>query len=127
MLALTLNYAPDTEMLETVCNEGETDTRRLSGVAEARVQLSPDVLAKYAGTYTFREGEAAIAAFMGRVQRVTAVKGELYLNALPLIPLSETRFDSTGGDAEFFMNPNGSVTHLVLTLTEGEATYDRKP
>lgn len=126
-VAVTLNYAPDTEMLETVCNEGEADTRRLSGVAEARVKLSPDALAKYAGTYTLRQGEATIVGFMGRVQTVAVVRGELYLNALPLIPQSETRFESTGGNAEFFMDPKGSVTHLVLTLTEGEARYDRKP
>ncbi|HEY6340973.1 MAG TPA: hypothetical protein VIY49_05740 [Bryobacteraceae bacterium] len=126
-VALTLDYAPDTEMLETVCNEGETDTARLHAIAEARLTLNPDILAKYSGTYTFREGSTAIAGFMGPTQTVIAVNGQLYLNALPLIPQSETRFDSTGGDAEFFLDKTGSVTHLVLTLTEGQARYDRKP
>jgi hypothetical protein len=52
------------------------------------------------------------------------IKGQLYLNALPLIPLSETKFESTGAIAEFFLDANGTVTHLVLGQTEGEAIYD---
>ena len=126
-VAVTLGYAADTEMLETVCNENELDAARLAAVAEARVKLSPEALARYAGTYTFRQGPAVIAGFMGPTQTVTAVKGTLYLNALPLIPQSETSFDSTGGSAEFVMDAKGSVSHLVLTLTEGEAIYNRRP
>jgi hypothetical protein len=49
------------------------------------------------------------------------------LNALPLIPQSETRFESTGAITEFFLDANGKVTHLDLGLTEGAARYDRKP
>jgi hypothetical protein len=49
------------------------------------------------------------------------------LNALPLIPQSETKFESTGADAEFLLDANGKVTRLVLGQTEGAAIYDRKP
>jgi hypothetical protein len=48
------------------------------------------------------------------------------LNALPLIPQSETKFESTGAAAEFFLNANGTVTRLVLSQTEGDAIYDPK-
>jgi len=75
----------------------------------------------------FREGSAAVAGFMGRTQSLTVVNGQLYMNALPLIPQSETRFDSTGAAAEFFMDANGAVTRLVLSQTEGDARYERKP
>ena len=63
---------------------------------------------------------------MGRTQTVALIDGTLYLNALPLIPQSETRFDSTGAEAEFFVDASGAVTHLILSQTEGDAEYARK-
>jgi hypothetical protein len=44
-----------------------------------------------------------------------------------MIPQSETKFESTGAAAEFFVDANGNVTRLVLAQTEGDAIYDRKP
>ena len=123
-ISLAVSYAPDTEMLETVC-ENERDTVRLVAKANAAVQLSAAVLAKYAGTYEFRGGSRVVAGFMGNTQTVAVINGQLYLNALPLIPQSETRFESTGAAAEFFLDANGTVTHLVLSQTEGDARYDR--
>ena len=58
-------------------------------------------------------------------QKVTLLNGQLYLNALPLIPLSETTFESTGAVAEFVTDGNG-LTRLVLSQTEGVANYDRQ-
>jgi hypothetical protein len=125
-ISLTVKYAPDTEMLENVCNEDERDTVRLSAVANAGVPLSRAVLDKYAGTYEFHAGSTTVAGFMGRTQAVTVVNGYLYLNALPLIPQSETTFDSTGAAAEFLVDASGRVTELVLRQTEGDARYNRK-
>jgi hypothetical protein len=48
------------------------------------------------------------------------------LNALPMIPESETKFASTGAAAEFVVDANGTVLHLVLSQTEGDAKYVRK-
>jgi len=67
-----------------------------------------------------------VAGFMGASQNVTLLNGQLYLNALPLIPLSETRFESTGAVAEFFSDANGIVTRLILGQTEGAAIYERQ-
>jgi hypothetical protein len=94
--------------------------------ANTGVQLSPAVLEKYAGRYEFREGSTAVRGFMGVTQKVTLINGELYLNALPLIPQSEARFESTGADAEFLSDAN-EVTRLLLRQTEGDAIYYRKP
>ena len=105
----------------------DRDKVHLVATANTGVQLSPAVLAKYAGQYEFREGSRVVAGFMGMKQNVTLINGRLYLNALPLIPQSETRFESTGAVAEFFMDANGKVTRLVLSQTEGDAIYDRKP
>jgi hypothetical protein len=63
---------------------------------------------------------------MGTAQNVSLVDGQLYLNALPLIPQSETRFESTGAIAEFLLDATGGVRRLVLTQTEGDAFYDPK-
>ena len=96
------------------------------GTQPKAVELSPAVLTKYLGTYVYREGSQNVLSFMGRTQKVSLVNGQLYLNALPLIPQSETTFESSGADAEFFLDAKGAVTRLVLTQTEGIATYDLK-
>jgi hypothetical protein len=124
-LSLALIYVPDTEMLEDVCEDRDSD--HLVGRADTGLELSSASLGRYVGTYEFRGGSAIIASSMGRTQTVALIDGTLYLNGLPLIPQSETRFESTGAAAEFFVDTNGVVTHLILSQTEGDATYDRKP
>lgn len=125
--SLRVNYAADTDMLENVCNETNRDKVHMVSTANAGVPLSPAVLAKYVGTYDFQGGSRVVAGFMGMKQRVTLINGQLYLNALPLIPQSERRFESTGAVAEFIVDAGGKVTRLVLGQTEGDALYDRKP
>ena len=94
--------------------------------ATSGVPVSSVVLEKYAGRYVFRDGSRTVAGFMGVTQSVSLHNGQLYLNALPLIPISETQFESTGAVAEFFLDANGTVTRLVLGQTEGAAIYDRQ-
>jgi len=125
-ISLAVNYAPDTDMLETVCSN-ERDAVHLVGKANAGVEIGLAVLAKYAGTYEFREGPAVVAGFFGRTETLTVVDGQLWMNAIPLIPQSETRFDSTAAPVEFILDAAGKVTHFILGPTEGEARYDRKP
>jgi len=125
--SLAVNYAADTDMLENVCNESDRNKVHMVSTANTGVKLGSAVLAKYVGKYEFRDGSRTVAGFMGVAQNVTVVNGRLYLNALPLIPQSETKFESTGAVAEFLLDANGKVTRLVLGQTEGEAIYDRKP
>jgi hypothetical protein len=124
-ISLAVNYAPDTDMLETIC-ENERDASHLVGKANAGVKVDPAVLAKYVGTYQLREGPPVIAGFFGTKQVIMVNDGQLWMNAIPLIPQSETRFDSTAAPIEFFKDALGAVTHLVLRANEGEARYDRK-
>jgi hypothetical protein len=124
--SLAVNYVADTDMLENVCNESDRKVHMV-GTENTGVPLSPAVLAKYAGRYEFREGSRAVAGFMGKTQVVSMINGQLYLNAIPIIPQSQTRFESTGAIAEFFLDANGKVTRLVLGQTEGEGVYDRQP
>jgi hypothetical protein len=126
-LSLAVNYRPDTDMLENVCNENNRDKVHMVGVASTGVPINEAILAKYIGKYEFSEGSRTVAGFMGMNQAVTQRNGQLYLNALPLIPQSETRFESTGAFAEFFLDGNGKVARLVLGQTEGEAIYTPQP
>jgi hypothetical protein len=126
-LALMVNYVADADMLENVCNESNRTKVHMISTANTGVRLSPDVLAKYTGTYEFHEGSSAVMGFMGKTQKVTLLNGQLYLNALPLIPQSETSFESTGADAEFRLDANGKATRLILAQTEGDGIYVRKP
>ena len=123
-LSLAMNYAADTDMIEDVCNESDPKEVHFLGASNAGVPLSPAVLAKYTGRYDFRGG---VRPFAGMSQNVTLVNGQLFLNALPLIPQSETKFESTGAAAEFLLDANGKATRLVLGTPAGDALYDRKP
>jgi hypothetical protein len=126
-VSMAVNYAADTDMLEYVCNENEKDTGRLLGTAKAAAQPAAAVLARYAGEYQYREGPPGAATFFGRTQIVTLNHGQLYMKDFPLIPQTETRFDSTAATIEFFLDATGKVTHLILSAAEGDTRYDRKP
>src|ERR1051326_972598 len=75
-ISLTVNYTPDTDLLENVCNETDRKVHQV-GSASAGVPVSPAVLAKYVGTYMFREGSQRVAGFMGVKQNVTLIDGRL--------------------------------------------------
>lgn len=92
--------------------------------ANRGVPLSSAVLAKYPGRYGFREGSRTVAGFRSDPKRHPLVNGQLYLNASPLIPQTETKFELTGAAAEFFLDANGAVTRLVLSQAEGDAIDD---
>ena len=125
-LSLAVNYEPDTDMLETVC-DNERDASHLVGRAEPGIKIDSAVLARYAGRYEFREGPPVLAGFFGTTETFTVKDGQLWMNAIPLIPRTETAFDSTAAPVEFFMDAHGAVTHMMLRANEGEARYDRKP
>jgi hypothetical protein len=125
-ISVAVNYAPDTDLIEYVCNENEKDTDHLVATAKARATPSADQLAKYVGEYQFREGVASNAAFFGRTQMVTLNKGELFMKDFPMVPQTETRFDSTAATVEFFLDSSGKVTHFILSAAEGDSRYERK-
>ena len=57
---------------------------------------------------------------------MSLVNGQLFMNALPLIPQSETTFETETAVIEFVMDLGGQVTHLVLTAAGGDNRYDRE-
>ena len=56
--SLALSYAPDTEILENICED--RDLPHLVGKANTGLELSSASLARYVGTYEFRGGSAAV-------------------------------------------------------------------
>jgi hypothetical protein len=127
-ISVAVNYAADSDMLEYVCNENERDTEHLVGTAKTAAQPSAAVLAKYAGKYEYAgNGPPGTAAFYGPSQTVTLLDGQLYMKDFPLVPQTQTRFDSTAASIEFFLDSSGAVTHFILSAAEGDARYDRKP
>ena len=124
---LGVTYAPDTDMLETVCNESDRNRMHMISTANQGIKLTPEVMAKYTGHYEFVSGSRTVAGFMGLKQNVAIINGLLYLNALPMIPQTETKFESTGSYVEFTLDAKGNVKQLVLGQTEGDAFYDRVP
>ena len=125
-ISVKVHYAPDTDMLEYVCNENERDTDHLVATAKAAAHPTAEALAKFVGQYQYREGPAGTAAFFGPTQIVSLVKDQLYMKDFPLVPQTATRFDSTAATIEFFLDPSGKVSHFILSAAEGDAVYDRK-
>jgi len=114
--SLTINYAPDTEMLEYVCNESERDVVHFAGGRDG-AKVGMDVLSRYVGTYEAKDGGKIV---------VRLADGQLYMNAIPLIAQSENNFESADSNIQFATNANGVVTHLLRIAVEGDFRYDRK-
>jgi hypothetical protein len=120
--------AADMELLETICENNDQIVSHLSGGNGFR--LSPEALAKYAGTYEVTPGHEA----------VVTVDGEsLVLHLSPsgdvqtLAPQSETTFVGRGngtevltGDQVEFVEDSRGVRGLTLHARNGEQNAVRK-
>lgn len=99
--------APDTDLLESVCENDRSVPHMLGGVAVTK--LAPEILKKYVGTYEFAPGRQAV---------ITSEDDLLFLQQganplkLPLVANSETVFVSrTNGDwIEFHIDSAKAIT-----------------
>lgn len=111
-ISLPVQYMPDTEMLESICNENERDRAHFTSKLSDRVKLSAGTLAKYAGTY-------------GRIA-VSLVDDRLYVLGVRMFPQSETKFDSRLCLFEFSLDADGAVKSLTrLGAVGDELRLDR--
>jgi hypothetical protein len=126
------NFAPDTEMLESVCAENERDRSHLVGrtAEEKSVTVTPRTLAKYVGVYqTVRTTGSAMSA---RTFTITLDGDQLMLEIggngkIPMVPLSQTTFSPRLlGTYEFQADERGEFTKMVAFSTEGDVFAEKK-
>jgi hypothetical protein len=124
-----LVFAPDTEMLEFVCNENEKDRQHYvltENTGNNGIKVDVALLAKYAGTYQ-------VTGPGGNVVTVSVtLEGDQLMMALPgrprgpLVPQSATMFvGQMGGVTEFITNEQGVVTHLIAHTAGAEIKLSR--
>jgi len=122
-IAVDVDLMPDTELLENVCNENEKDHHRLVGRLEdeqaREVKVSPSVLSTYVGTYH--------GGPLGKI-RVSMDGNQLAIELSggngrhPALARSDTEFlvPALGGSLTFLKDQKGAVTHVRLTIVEGD-------
>jgi hypothetical protein len=129
---LGAQYVADTDLLEYVCAENEKSKQRFVGTAsdelaraqQLNVAVAPESLKKYAGAYDFRFPENPTVPFV-MAFRVEA--GQLFMGAIPMIPVASNMFVGPLGRTEFVSDSRGTVTHIVLRLAEGDLKAMRMP
>jgi hypothetical protein len=117
---------PNTELLESICNENEQDSQHLVGKTEeeANVKVPVSVLAKYTGTYQISPGRDIVVTMEDDQLMVDYTQGRL--GKIPLVARSDTKFMVTLSALgpptifEFFGDSLGVATHLVWQTREGQ-------
>jgi hypothetical protein len=127
-----VDFAPDTDMLEYVCNENEKSYARMVGKAsddkKNAVKVARELLSKYVGAYEFRSTEDPSVV---TTVNVTLSGDELLLDIggkdpQPMIPLSNTTFSTFGARLEFVLDQKGQVDHAIFRIVEGDLKGVRK-
>lgn len=127
-IGVDIDLFPDTELLENVCIENEKDRTRLVGHVDDEqahaVKVSPATLAKYAGTYTADPIGPVRVAVDGDALAIQVPGGAAML---PALAKSDSDFivPALGASLRFFTDKNDAVTHLRLTIVEGDIDAPR--
>ena len=126
-IAVEATLAPDTDLIEYVCNENERSRPHLVGTADddkkLQVSVPAAVLARYAGTYRFPPfvpGDKPFDVTVTPKDGVLAVEIERG-PTITAIPTSQTKFLAQGVAVEFLApDAKGIVNEIVVTIVEGE-------
>ena len=129
-LPVSARLAPDTELMEAVCNERPDNGQqhwigRVSDAQKSAVKVAPEVLAKYVGVYK------GIYIRNPRTVEVTLSGGTLFVSVnggpkQPIFPQSETSFSGTGLPYQFIRDAQGMATHLVEGHVAGDFKFERQ-
>ena len=113
---------PDTDLLESVC-ENDTSVPHMVGGTAAKV--APEILSRYTGAYEFAPGREAVITSDGFLLYLQQGSNPL---KLPFAPDSETNFVSrTNGERlEFIRNAQGAATGFVFHAENGDRRAARK-
>ena len=124
---IAMQFMPDTEMLEQVCEDKTHWVARFADFQRSAVRVPENVLKGYVGVYSGRWGERP------RTVNITLDDGDLWVTSLTsseqvmLAAQSETVFTSAEGISyEFFKNANGIVTRVEEIHASGNYSYRRQ-
>lgn len=109
-LQMPQHLMPDTDLIESVCENDRSVSHMLGGTS---VRLAPELLSRFTGHYEFAPGNPAVITREGDLLFIQIGSNPL---KLPLVPDSETRFISrTNGDLlDFTTDAHGAVTGFVF-------------
>src|SRR5437870_4927399 len=111
----------DTELLETICEYAQHAQHLVGG---SRFRLTPETLARYAGTYEFAPGREAVVTVDGELLVLhLGATGEVE----PLAAQSETSFVAAlfGDQVEFVKDSSGAIIGFTLRTGTGTGLGDR--
>jgi hypothetical protein len=129
-VAVRAELAADTEMIEWVCNESDQHVERWVGTAsderKGEVQVAPEILAKYVGTYV---EQPPFWRAIARVVEITVSNGKLLADMdgrgkVPLIGSSQTEFSGLYGLGVEFIQ--GGAGGLFVKHVSGNYRFARK-
>jgi hypothetical protein len=129
-VALQAELSADTELIEFVCNESNHGVEHWVGKAsderKNEVQVAPEILAKYTGTY---EEQRPFWRTVPRVIELTLSDGRLFANMdgrgkVPLIAASPTAFSGLYGLGVEFVQ--GGAGGLLVKHVSGDYRFSRK-
>jgi hypothetical protein len=128
-IKVAVNFVPDDELIENVCLENEKDRSRLVGkVADERKnekKIPVSVLSQYAGTYDLGPLGNWTISVVGDQLAVDLGTGggkqTMFARADDVFVLQ-----SSGGTVTFVRDAGNVVTHLFLTIVEGDIKAERK-
>jgi len=121
-LKLAKKLEPDTDLIESVCENDRSVPHMLGGNG---VRVAPEVLSKYTGTYEFAPGREAAITLEGDLLFLQVGTNPL---KLPLVADTDTVFVSrTNGDRiEFVKDAQGSVAAFIFHQGDGDRRAVRK-
>ena len=120
-----MEFQPDTEMLESVCEDRTHWVGRLSDAERGSVTVAPATLARYVGVYS------GLWVARPRTVRIRLENGTLYANGIfdekvRLIPHSEVLFMGTDG-LSYEFDPSGNpAAFMVERHVSGDWRYARQ-
>jgi len=129
-LPLRARLAPDTELIEAVCNDFSDNGQehwvgKVSDAEKSAVKVAPGTLAKYVGVYKGMYLERP------RTVEVTFEDGKLFVSVnegpkQAIVPQSETNFSGTGLTYKFVRDDRGIASHLVEGHISGDYKFERQ-
>jgi hypothetical protein len=120
-LKIAKTLEPDTDLLESVCENDRSVTHMLGGNP---AKLAADALAKYVGAYQYAAGREARITFEGDLLFLQEGANPL---KLPFTAQSETIFvgRTQGEPMEFFLDDKGAITGFVFHSQTGDRRATR--